>query len=241
MTVGIAEARPPFVQFERQLIEDREASLAAGSFRERAVDTALVTPIGSKDRYPFEVKAWFENLANEVSAGRFNPEWLQKYRNQYKAFCEGEEVPEDGTPLRSWPQISKGQVAACTSIHLRTVEDLAAANEEAINRLGMGGRALKQAAQAWLAAARGQGAAAAQITALQTEKDALVARNVALEARIARLEALAGAAVAPALREESSDTISAADILDDDDPPAPPPAVADEPVRRGRGRPRKIQ
>lgn len=236
MTVGIAEARPPFVQFERQLVEDRDASIAAGSYRERPVDTALVTPIGSKDRYPFEVQAWFKNLADEVAAGRFNAEWLTKYRNQYRAFCDGEEIPEDGMPLRSWPQISKGQIAACISANLRTVEDLAAANEEAINRLGMGGRALKQAARAWLDAARGQGATAAQINALQTEKEALSARNAALEARIARLEALAGAAEASQPPAAPSDDISLGDILDD-----PPVQSGDEPERRGRGRPRKIQ
>jgi predicted RecB family nuclease len=42
------------------------------------------------------------------------------------------------------------QIKTLLDINVRTVEELAAANEETLNRVGMGGRALKQKAIIWL-------------------------------------------------------------------------------------------
>lgn len=49
-----------------------------------------------------------------------------------------------GTDIRNWPVVSPAQIKNLFELHVHTIEDLAAANEEVISGIGMGGRMLKQ-------------------------------------------------------------------------------------------------
>ena len=73
--------------------------------------------------------------------------------------------------------------------HVRTVEDLSAANEETIARIGMGGRALKDKAVSWLSAASGNGKVTEELAALRVKNEAAEARNIALEKQVKELVA----------------------------------------------------
>lgn len=165
----IQEARPPFVRFEIRAVEDREASIKQGFHVARDVAFAVITPAGSKDCTEKIAEEWLANMRDQVQQERLPAEWYQHYRRLYDAWKEGREAPETGLSVRNWPVASPAQIELLLSLRIRTVEDLAVANEEAISRMGMGGRALKQKAVDWLASASTHGRAAEQAADLRAE------------------------------------------------------------------------
>lgn len=185
----IAEDRPPYVAFEVRGVEDRDASIAAGMYKTKDVDLAIITPQGSKDRTERVVSEWFENLELQVRQSRFKADWLRQYRGAYAAWKEGRELPLNGTPILTWPVLSPSQSKACLDAQVRTVEDLAQANEETIGRLGMGGRELKSKAVSWVTAAAGPGKVTEEIAALRASLSDANSRNEALEAKLKELAA----------------------------------------------------
>ena len=192
-----ADARPPYVTFEVRGEEDRAASIEAGHFVAKDVVYAIITPQGSKDRIERLAKDWLENMQAEVQSGRFPAEWLTRFKEMYKAWEEGRELPLSGTSVTQWPAASPAQVKQLQTVHIRTVEDLATCNEETLSRLGMGGRALKQKAVEWLAASKDVGKVAEEMASLKTLNAGLLERNSQLEAQLrdlsARVDALAPA------------------------------------------------
>jgi hypothetical protein len=185
----IEEARPPYVTFEVRAVEDRQASIESGYYQTKDVDFAFVTPQGSKDRIERDVKDWFEQLEQQCQQGRFKREWLVAYRGAHAAWKEGREIPVNGTAILTWPVLSPSQAKQAIDHGVRTVEDLAAANEETIMRLGMGGRALKEKAVAWLSAAAGNGKVTEELSAMRAANKDLQARNEGLEKQLKALAA----------------------------------------------------
>jgi hypothetical protein len=185
----IEEARPPYVTFEVRAVEDRQASIESRYYQTKDVDFAFVTPQGSKDRIEREVKSWFDQLAEQTRQGRFKQEWLTAYTGAYEAWKTGRELPLNGTAILTWPVLSPSQSKQVIDSGLRSVEDLAAANEEAIGRLGMGGRALKDKAVSWLSAAAGNGKVTEEMAALKASNKDLEARNSGLEKQLKELAA----------------------------------------------------
>jgi hypothetical protein len=185
----IAEDRPPYVRFETRALEDRSASIESGAYVAKDVDFALITPVGSKDTIERNVSEWFEQLSLQVQQERFKQEWLLRYKESYSAWKAGQAVPLHGHAVVNWPGVSPAQLKTLQAAHVLTVEDLAAANEETIARLGMGGRALKQRAEAWLKSVVDVGAVAEQSAALAVANAELTKQNKDLTARVAQLEA----------------------------------------------------
>jgi hypothetical protein len=183
------EARPPYVTFELRPVEDRTASIEAGYYKTMDVEYAFITPQGSKDRIERNVEEWFASLAQQSHEGRFPAEWLAHFRASHKAWKEGRELPLDGTPVLTWPVASPSQVKQLLDHKVRTVEDLAAANEETLNRIGMGGRALKEKAVSWLASASSTGKVTEELAALKTANSDFKARNELLEKQLRELAA----------------------------------------------------
>ena len=190
------EERPPYVRFEVRAEEDRQASLDAGHYVGKDVHYALITPMGSKDCIERKADEWFDKLKQDVSEGRCPREWLAAFKEVYKEWCEGREAPVNGTPITDWPPVSPSQVKTLLSLQVRTVEDLAAANEEVLGRIGMGGRALKQRAIDWLTSSESAGKASGELSSLKAANENLQARNTQLEAQLkelaAKVDALTG-------------------------------------------------
>lgn len=99
----------------------------------------------------------------------------------YERWCKGQEAPEEGTPLDVWPAVTKGQVEILKSLHIRTVEDVAGMNDAAMQRFGMGARALRDKAAAFVEAKEGEAVLAEKLA----KRDEVIAR---LEERIEDLE-----------------------------------------------------
>lgn len=185
----ISENRPPYVTFELRAVEDREASIKEGHYMAHDVAYAIITPQGSKDRIERVAKEWFTMLEQQVQSNRFPREWARAYKAAFEEWEAGNEPAVNGTDVKNWPVLSPSQLRACLELRLRTIEDVAAMNEESILRLGMGGRALKAKAQDWLDSAASIGKQVEGVAALRTAHDDLVLRNKTLEQQVKELQA----------------------------------------------------
>lgn len=163
--------KPPYVQFEVRPVEDREASIEAGKTVYKDEIFAIVTPAGTRDRLEKIASEWIANLWEGAKQERIPSAWPEAYEQKLKSFLQNKEVPVDGTALEVMTTLTPAQVKNCLNANIRTVEDLAEATEEAMTRIGMGGRDLKQKAQAWLDTAGKQGKAAQELNHLRVEND----------------------------------------------------------------------
>lgn len=102
----------------------------------------------------------------------------QRFPRHYEAFKKRVEVPEEGTPLAEWPQISRSQIEELSFLSIKTVEQLAQASDTHISKFRMG-YTLKQRAADWLAASNA--------TALISNNNALKTQVKALEDKVERL------------------------------------------------------
>lgn len=210
-TVPVDEkALPPFVQFERRAIEDRDASIKAGHYMSKDEDYALIMPRGGKDRIEKPVDLWLEQQGQLAREGRIPQDWVDGFERGYERWKRGEELTEDGTPLKTWPVASPSQIRVCLSIGITTIEQLAQANTEATTRLGLGGIALQQRARKWLEEANDIGKAVMALEKATKTVEQLTDRNTFLEGRIAQLEAAAG--IQSAAIVEPADTKSQFEI-----------------------------
>lgn len=181
------KVRPPYVVFELRPVEDREESIKQGCYVAKDVAFALITPAGSKDRIDRVAEEWLKHIAEEAHNGRFEMSWVRDYKAMFAEWKAGNEVPLIGTSVKMWSVASPAQVQMLLSLNLRTVEDLAQANEEALQRLGMGGRALKDKAIAWLQSAKGEGVTAEKISSLEAENRSLKEANETMRTQLVDL------------------------------------------------------
>lgn len=185
MSVHIQQARPPHVVYERRAEEDRSASIEQGRYVSRDVDYAIVTPAGSKDRVERVVADWFLMLAGEVKAERWPQAWLDQLRAGYDSWTRGQTPPESGTPLSTWPALSPAQVKNWAQIGIRTIEELAEVNEEALSAYGMGSRDMKSRAALFLENAKSDsGPLVAKLRAAEELITSMEVRMKSLEAQL---------------------------------------------------------
>lgn len=227
--------RPAYVRFERVAVEDKAASLREGHYIARDVDMALITPPYSKDIFKIKVPQWFANLEQDIHNGRIDPKWVEDYKEAYRRWQNGQEIPLNGTPIKGWGVISPAQQETLIRMNVLTVEDLAGINDEGVKRVGMGGTDLKNKAAAWLAQLKDKGPLTQEISALKAE-NSLLKSNVEtltgqVQSLLAQVKAQQGFSGSQIAAEAQS--IGASDILD------AVPEIPDPTVRRGPGRPRK--
>lgn len=167
-----ADARAPYVRFEKRAEKDAEASIEKGSNVYKDVEYALITPPGSKDCVERVAKEWFEYLETQVQGNRFPETWLRMFRSRYDAWQKTGEVPIEGTSILNWPLITPSEAKALQDLFILSVEDLAGANEQAVQSIGMGGRNLKEKAKQFLRAqGDGGGKVAEEMVALKQKLD----------------------------------------------------------------------
>jgi hypothetical protein len=180
----------PYVRFERIAVEDAAATRESGHYVAKDVDMANVTPPYSKDVMKYKVLNWLEQLKVDAMNARIPPEWVEKYKSSYEAWKRGQELPLDGFPIKGWGICSPAQQETLIKLHILTVEQLAAANDEGLRRIGMGAVDLRNKAQAWLKQLDKAGKPAIEIAALKRENDSLKASVSTLENRIEELSRL---------------------------------------------------
>lgn len=183
--VSLAQARPPFVEFELVAVHDTAKSLELGYRVTKDVEYAKVMQPGSRDVLVIKAKDWLEQIKNKVLSDAhdaFPQEWVNQYFAKYEAWKAGMDAPVNGTHVKEWPQLSPAQVKNLIALHIVTVEDVSAMTEEAMGRFGMGGRELRDQAREWLA--KRELAASALV-----ENERLKEQIAALTTRLEELEA----------------------------------------------------
>jgi hypothetical protein len=175
-----SETEPaPHVEFELRSVEDRHASVQQGMKIMKDQEFILIYPRGGKDMVEKVVPA-------SPQKGQYpTPAWQEfnaRFGKLYAAWKEGQELPVEGTDLRTFRLLTPAQIDNCRELHIFTVEQLAEANEETLKNIGMGSRNLKMTAQRWLEFGEGGGK---QVTRMED----LEAKNAALTDLVKQLEA----------------------------------------------------
>jgi hypothetical protein len=172
----LGKARPPFVRFFDEVRESRDAE---GRPVYRDVVMAEIIPAGGKDALVKVADDWVAELKNKgQSRAQFDPdaqmygEWHKLVKEALKDYREGREAPLNGTSLKAFPAFTPSEIRAAENAHIFTIEDMSAANEVALQTIGMGGRAMKDKAAA-LMENKSTSDLASQISALKVENEEL--------------------------------------------------------------------
>lgn len=211
--IATREERPPYVRFERRVIEDKQASLREGRYVGKDVDFVVVTPTYSKDEFPAKYESWIENAQKNARDGRMNPKWVELWKEAYKMWKNGQEIPLHGTPIRGWGLISPAQQETLIQMNCKTVEDLAQVNDDGRRRIGMGAMDLQNKAKNYLQATKDHGPITTQITELEKENKILKSQVETLGAQVA---ALRTNPVQPMIQTVKEPEITASDLLEDE-------------------------
>lgn len=173
MSVEMRKEAPPFVRFEfMECGIDAEASKKSGRQIPLVKCYALIMQHGSKDVVEKNAEEWLEQINQKALAGTYNPEWVARFRLQYEQFCKGNELPRDGTPIRTWPAPNREQVIRLLALGITTVEDLAAVPDSGLGNIGLDGRHLRDLAKHYIEAGQGVGVMAKKLADLeQADRD----------------------------------------------------------------------
>jgi len=104
----------------------------------------------------------------------------QRWPREYEAFKKGQEVSPDGTPIDHWAFLSRAMVHELKALNIFSVEQCAILSDVVLQRIGMGGRQIRNAAIAYLDDA----AAMAQTSQLTAENERLSQRVAELDAQV---------------------------------------------------------
>lgn len=81
---------------------------------------------------------------------RVKPSDKMRWPRQWEAYQKMQEYVPDGTLLDNWPWLTRGQIEDLKYNSVFTVEQLANLSDEALQRLGLGARRMREHAQAFL-------------------------------------------------------------------------------------------
>jgi hypothetical protein len=157
----VQEERLPWIEFKERQIKTVDAN---GMDTYHPEDWVTIVPQGGKDKIDKAVSHWFSDLKGHVQNKRIPPDYERQARGAYDQWKKDHTMPVNGTPLEALG-LSGEQLKMVKELHVPTVEDLAQCNEDVIQRMGMGGRNLKNRASLYLASKSGPAAVAARVTA----------------------------------------------------------------------------
>lgn len=190
MAVSLFDKRPPYVRFEeREMGLNAEASEKEGRPIPRVVMMACITPHGSKDVHEKPAEEWLAQIKAKALAGDYPPEWLAHFELQFKEWQRGNEIPRDGTPVRTWQMCTREASGRLIANGITTVEDLAQFPDSGLGAIGMDGRYLRDLARNWLSEAKDKGANAKALADANVQIEELKKSNAALSDRVERLAA----------------------------------------------------
>lgn len=111
------------------------------------------------------------------------PEDTQAHRRAYADFKDGQDTGPSGTPLKEWPQVTRGQVEELAHFKVYTVEQLASLSDGNAQNIGPI-IALRQRARDFLETAKKK----APVVALRAELEKRDAELAAVRAQMAEMD-----------------------------------------------------
>lgn len=187
--IGIMQERPPLVRFDYEEIgTDAAASEAAGRPIPQIVPVVKIVQHGDKySEFTKPADDWLKQIRKKAVEGTYNPEWVKRFEMQFEEWVKGNELPREGTPIKTWHPITREQCLRLLSIGIQTVEDLATYPDSGLSTIGLDGRHLRDLAANFIKAAL-NGVDTKRLTELETagrEKDEMIQK---LSDRLAALE-----------------------------------------------------
>lgn len=181
--------RPPYVMFEKKLVEDRAESVKQGHYVSKEIDWVKVTRPGSRDTYEAVAQDYVASLKQKARQQLIPFAWAQQIEAIYTEWQKGNTLPPSGTPIKGWPVIGPAAQDNLIRNGIMTVEDLAAIPDNELTKVGTGAVTFKQKAVAWLDAAN-QGKTTEELATLR-------ARCAEQERQIAELAATVKSLIPP--------------------------------------------
>lgn len=189
----IQQPRLPYVQFRSEALEVKDKDGHTSFINKYWAD---IVPAGGKDVLVKDADEWIRDLRHkgetrgpfDVAANEYRV-WFEHFEKALKQFKAGEEMTTVGTPLRAILAFTKAEVAQAEAVRIYSLEDLAAANEEAMRHMGIGARSMKDRAQKLLDGSgmtkvvEENAALKAQVQALSDRVDALIAAGIKEDAQ----------------------------------------------------------
>lgn len=190
MPISLMEDSPPLLDFSEGTKRNGPESEKAGHPVFDDIHIVTITPMGdNKTKVVKYAPEWLNHLKERLHNKQISDQYYKFCVDSYEAWKDKREAPTTGTPIREWPQITKAQAEMVLNANIRSIEDLANAPEEALQTIGMGARALKQKAQAYLEAAKDAGKLSERMNKLQTDLETAEEQRKADQDKIAELEA----------------------------------------------------
>ena len=129
------EAERNYPRFFLDSVEDPRASVEAGRPIFRDEERVEIIMPGNPYTRPVQ---------------RVTDDHRRRWPKEYEAFKAGQQISAEGTPLEHWPRLKRSQVLELKALGFQTVEHVAKMDDQAIGRVGMGGRQLRDLARAFL-------------------------------------------------------------------------------------------
>lgn len=132
--------------------EGREAGAVYARFYIDTVEDIAASEREGRKIYRDEdrVEVIFPGNQHTKPVFKVTDEHKQRWPQEYEAFKAGTEIALNGTPIEQWAILRRAQVMELKALNFRTIEDVAAMNDLATQRLGMGGLRLRDLARAYL-------------------------------------------------------------------------------------------
>lgn len=166
---GLPNSRDPIKpRFHIEAVQDEAASTASGRPMFRDQERVEIVIPGNPHSRPVCI---------------VNDEHRMRWPAEYAAFKAGITMAVDGTPIEQWPLMSRAMVKTLKFLEIHTVEQCAKLDDQALQRIGLGAREIKNAAIAYLDEAEGM-KLTTQLSHAIEQKDAELA---ALRAQVKEL------------------------------------------------------
>lgn len=152
------EKRLPFVRFEdKENGINLEASAISGRPIPKVTTMIILTQHGSKDEFEAVAVEWLAAKRNLANRGEYDLQWVESFERQYKAWREGHELPREGTPVMTWPAVSKEQSVRLRALGFTVIEDVAQVPDSGLAIIGLDGRYLRDLARNWINESKDKG------------------------------------------------------------------------------------
>lgn len=160
--------------FENRAVRDAEASEKEG--REIHKDEIWVMlRVDANTQVEQPAEKWIAGLDQKLKNEKISPELHRAYKAAYQSYKDGNEAPLSGTDIRQWAQVSRATAENLISIGIKTVEDLATADDNTLRLIKHGSRELQNKARAFLESTDGK--ASERIVSLEDEVKVLREQN----------------------------------------------------------------